>query len=100
MVWGAFAYNGTMELEVIQGRQTAAGYVSMLQKASLVTEGHRLCGEGWLFQQDSAAIHAERRTLAFFQDSEVQLLKHPACSPDLNPIENVWGWIARDVYKN
>ena len=85
---------------MIQGRQTAAGYVSMLQKASLVTEGYRLCGEGWLFQQDNAAIHAARRTLAFFQDSEVQLLKHPACSPDLNPIENVWGWMARDVYKN
>ena len=65
-----------MELQVVQGRQTAAGYVRMLQKASLVTEGHRLCGDGWLFQQDNAAIH---------------LLRHPVCSPDLNPIEKCLG---------
>ena len=89
-----------MELQVVQGRRTAAGYVSMLQKASLMTEGHRLCGDGWLFQQDNAAIHAARRTLTFLQENGVHLLGHPACSPDLNPIEDVWEWMARDVYLN
>uniref|UniRef100_A0A3P8SZ41 Tc1-like transposase DDE domain-containing protein n=1 Tax=Amphiprion percula TaxID=161767 RepID=A0A3P8SZ41_AMPPE len=32
--------------------------------------------------------------------NNITLLGHPACSPDLNPIENIWGWMAREVYKN
>uniref|UniRef100_A0A8C4DEU9 Tc1-like transposase DDE domain-containing protein n=1 Tax=Dicentrarchus labrax TaxID=13489 RepID=A0A8C4DEU9_DICLA len=39
-------------------------------------------------------------TKDFFQENNVALLNHPVCSPDLNPIENVWGWMAREVYKN
>uniref|UniRef100_A0A672P8D6 Tc1-like transposase DDE domain-containing protein n=1 Tax=Sinocyclocheilus grahami TaxID=75366 RepID=A0A672P8D6_SINGR len=55
MIWGAFSFNGIMELQVVQGRQTAAGYVDMLQRASLLTD--RLCGNDWVFQQDNAAVH-------------------------------------------
>ncbi|KAL6479984.1 hypothetical protein MHYP_G00110170 [Metynnis hypsauchen] len=89
-----------MELQVVQGRQTAAGYVEMLQWASLMTEGPRLCGYDWVFQQDNAAVHNARLTKDFFQENNITLLDHSACSPDLNPIENIWGWMAREGYKN
>ena len=82
------------------GHQTAAGYVQMLQLASLMTEGPRLCGNSWVFQQDNAAVHNARLTKDFFRENIITLLDHPACSPDLNPIENIWGWMAREVYKN
>uniref|UniRef100_A0A8C8DKQ3 Uncharacterized protein n=1 Tax=Oryzias sinensis TaxID=183150 RepID=A0A8C8DKQ3_9TELE len=39
MVWGVFSFNGTMELQVVKGRHTTAGYVEMLQGASIMTEG-------------------------------------------------------------
>ena len=96
MVWGSFSYRGTMELQVVQGRQTAAGYVGMLQRSSLTTEGPRLCGDEWFFQQDNAAVDSACHTMTFFQENGVLVLRHP----DLNPIENVWGWMERDVYGN
>ncbi|CAB1460624.1 unnamed protein product [Pleuronectes platessa] len=73
MIWGAFSFNGTMELQVVQGRQTAAGYVEMLQRASLMTEGPRLCGNDWVFQQDNAPIHNARLTKTFFQENNITL---------------------------
>ena len=41
MVWGAFLYVGTSELQVVQGRQNAAGYIGMLERSSLFTEETR-----------------------------------------------------------
>ncbi len=83
MIWGTFSFNGIMELQVVQGHQTAAGYVDMLQRASLMTEGPRLCGNNWVFQQDNAAVHNNRLMKDLFQENNVTLLDHPARSPDL-----------------
>uniref|UniRef100_A0A671VL47 Tc1-like transposase DDE domain-containing protein n=1 Tax=Sparus aurata TaxID=8175 RepID=A0A671VL47_SPAAU len=78
MIWGAFSFNGTMELQVVQGHQTAAGYVEMLQRASFMTEGPRLCGNDWVFQQDNAAVHNAHLTKDFIQRNNVTLLDHSA----------------------
>uniref|UniRef100_A0A3P9AVQ9 Transposable element Tc3 transposase n=1 Tax=Maylandia zebra TaxID=106582 RepID=A0A3P9AVQ9_9CICH len=81
MVWGALSFSGTMELQEVQGRQTAAGYVQMLKRTSLMTEGSHLCGNNWAFQQDNDTVH----------NNTITLLDHLARSPDLNPIETLWG---------
>lgn len=100
MVWGAFSYNGTLPLQEIFGRQTAASYIGQLLKCSLATEGPRLCGKEWIFMQDNAAIHNAKKTMEFFKEKNIKILDHPACSPDLNPIENLWGWVSKEVFKN
>ncbi|KAL0148725.1 hypothetical protein M9458_055903, partial [Cirrhinus mrigala] len=73
MIWGVLSFNGKMELQVVQGRQTAIAYVDMLQWASLLTGGPRLCGNDWVFQQDNAAVHNAYLT----KENDVALLDLP-----------------------
>ena len=54
---GGFSSSGKLKIQFVSGRQKAADYMKMLNDLSLAQEGRRLCGEGWIFQQASAAIH-------------------------------------------
>ena len=71
----------------------------MLNDLSLAQEGRRLCGEEWIFQQDNAAIHNVSITKKYLLEQKIRLCDHPACSSDLNPIENLWGLIVTKVYE-
>lgn len=83
----------------LQVNKGEGGFVEMCQRASLMIDSSRLCGDDWVLQLDNAAVHYVH--LAFyFQENNLTLLDHPGCSPDSNPNENIWGWMVREVYEN
>ena len=77
----------------------AVDLIKRLDYSYLAQEGRRLCGEEWLFEQDNTAIHNASIIKKYLLEQKIRLLDHPACSPDLNPIENWWGLIVTKVYE-
>ncbi|KAG8239682.1 hypothetical protein J437_LFUL017235 [Ladona fulva] len=42
-------------------------------------------------------IHTCKEARKWFEENSVKKLSWPARSPDLNPTENIWGTMARDL---
>jgi hypothetical protein len=49
------------------------------------------------FQQDNCPVHTVQRVTAWFQNHNVTVSNWPSRSPNLNPIENMWGLLVNKL---
>lgn len=100
-VFGAISMKGKLVLAEYTGTLDAAAYQALLQGKALPSIEAAYEGEEFVFMQDHAKAHTAKSTLEFLEESKVQFLEpdeYPPKSPDLNPIENIWGIMKQEVY--
>ena len=99
MYWGCFSYGGVGPLVKCTTTVTANGYQQILQQ-HLIPWLNQNNINNYLFQQDNAPPHSAKSTVQWAKNNNISILKWPPCSPDCNPIENLWSIVSQTVYKN
>ena len=89
MIWGCFSsISGLGPLFQINGIMDRFVYRDILEK-QMVPFADDSMPLRWQFQQDNDPKHTSKLIKNWFNTNQISLLKWPANSPDLNPIENL-----------
>ena len=95
-IWACFSKD-FRKLVFLDKNVNTKEYIKILQenilKKVLVTSRN----EGLIFQQDNATPHTSKKTSKFFLKNNIEKLYWPANSPDLSPIENIFGIIKNKI---
>jgi transposase len=94
MYWGCISYDGVGKLIRCTNHVKAEEYCNILQEAciQIASTDCQL-----IFMQDNAPIHRAQVVTDWLTENSVSCIAWPPYSPDLNPIEEVWSFMKRQL---
>jgi transposase len=99
LVWASFSALGTGNLVFTEETMDGNSYRKMMQEFMLPYFNQNRAQFNY-FMQDNAPPHTTKVNKKWFARHNIPLLDWPACSPDLNPIENLWQMLSDRIYAN
>ncbi len=101
MIWEAFWGSERSDLYLLDRNfefkkhgYSAVFYIQILN--------HNLAGiwkSELVFMQNNASIHRVRKSKLWFQENDIEIMKWPSYSLNLNSIENLWALLKKKIYK-
>lgn len=99
MVWSVISGKGLGRLYVVEGTMRQDQYKQVLQNRLIPQLNDWFQDGPRIFMQDGAPCHTAKSVKKYLEDEKIPVLRWPGNSPDMNPIENVWEFLKRELAK-
>lgn len=98
-VWGCISGGARGPLVMYTGNLNGPAYIKLIEEALpfFIQNAFDSSSPECVFMQDNAPPHRSAYAKNWFENNNINLFKWPATSPDLNPIENVWDHIDKQL---